>query len=184
MRGPGPGAGGVCLHSADSPIPSPGPDLGPDLAGNRGPVPICRGRESGPGPGSVRDSGPDSAGPGRSTLRLSALRGTLAVVLAPHIPLRLLVAVRVAGQDICVTGQDIRVRVAGDVIHFAGDVIHVAGQAICVSGIRVQACARGYSYTGTQQQRRQRRRTSQRPGFYGNGKQLQDSDSEAPHSRG
>ena len=60
-------------------------------------------------------------------------------------------------------------------IRVAGDVIHVAGQVICVSGIRVQAYA--YSYAGTQQQRR---RTSQRPGFYGNGKQLQ----ETPRSRG
>ena len=79
------------------------------------------------------------------------------------------IRVRVAGQDIRATGQDIRV---------AGNVIHVAGQVICVSGIRVRAYA--YSYAGTQQQRRQRRRTSQRPGFYGNGKQLQ----ETPHSRG
>jgi hypothetical protein len=40
-------------HSADS--PSPGPDLGPDLAGNRG-------RESGPGPDS-RFAGAGSRGP-------------------------------------------------------------------------------------------------------------------------
>jgi hypothetical protein len=72
-------------HSALADSPIPGPDLGPDLAENRGPAPI-------PGlPGiwawSGRDSGPDSAGPGpgpRSTL--STLGGALGVVLAPHIP--------------------------------------------------------------------------------------------------